>query len=50
MFKILTFAVLGYLFYRLVMPAKSLDEGDSTGSLNQEPDSGDYVEYEEIDE
>lgn len=47
MFKIITLAALGYLFYRLVSKPSSIDAADDIESLQQEPDE--FVDYEEIE-
>jgi len=49
MFKILTFIVLGYLLYRLVLNPNTLASPETKKPLEQEPDSDDFTDYEEID-
>ena len=50
MFKIVTVAALGYILYRLVIsPAKPLKKAEPMEELEQEPDSGDFIDYEEIE-
>ncbi len=50
MFKIVTIAALGYILYRLVLsPAKSINKAEPLEELEQEPDSGDFVDFEEIE-
>ncbi len=49
MFKILTFIVLGYLLYKLVINPNSLGSGRAKKPLEQEPDTEDFTDYEELD-
>jgi len=50
MFKIVTLAALGYLLYRLVLgPTKVIEKAEPLEELEQEPDSGDFVDFEEIE-
>lgn len=49
MFKIITIAVLGYLFYRLVASPKSLDQADDQDFISSEPSEDEFVDYEEIE-
>lgn len=44
MFKIITFIVLGYILYRLVMPKRQIDS-----SKEQERDNDEFTDYEELD-
>jgi len=45
MFKFISIAVLGFIFYKMVMPKKQLDNPRQ----NAESEDEDYVDYEEID-
>lgn len=49
MFKIITIAALGYLFYRLVAAPKSLDKADDQDFISSEPSEDEFVDYEEIE-
>lgn len=49
MFKLITVAALGYLFYRLVAAPKSLDRGDDHDFISSETDEDEFVDYEEIE-
>jgi hypothetical protein len=50
MFKIVTVAALGYILYRLVLgPTKTVDKAEPLEPLEQEPDSGDFVDFEELE-
>ena len=55
MFKIFITGVLIYLLYRLVVPAKALNEPEGRIKINknnehsQNSDEGEYAEYEEIE-
>ena len=55
MIKILITGVLIYLLYRLVVPAKALNEPEGTAKItknnedSQNPDDGEYADYEEIE-
>lgn len=47
MFKIITVAALGYIFYRLVASPKSIDPAEESDAISQEPDE--FIDYEEIE-
>jgi len=47
MFKIITVAALGYIFYRLVSGPKASDTSEEPEELTQEPDE--FIDYEEIE-
>jgi len=49
MFKLITVAALGYLFYRLVASPKSLERGEETEFIASEPDDDEFVDYEELE-
>lgn len=50
MFKIVTLAALGYILFRLVInPTKTLEKAEPLEELEQEPDTGDFVDFEEIE-
>ncbi len=48
MFKIISIAVLGYIFYRMVIP-KSIEPPKEDNS-NNDTDDGEFIDYEEIDD
>lgn len=47
MFKIITVAALGYIFYRLVASPRAIEQADEPDAIAQEPDE--FVDYEEIE-
>lgn len=48
MFKIISLAVLGYLFYRLVVPKNVLD-GPEIVEKKEVAAEDDYIDYEEVE-
>lgn len=52
MFKLITFGILAYLFYRFfIRPALPFPSSrpPSSPRENQEEDNGEYIDYEEVD-
>lgn len=47
MFKIITVAALGYIFYRLVASPKSIEPAEEPETITQEPDE--FIDFEEIE-
>jgi hypothetical protein len=52
MFKIITIAVLGYLFYRLFLVPRALNSPPTQDQIDDQdakPTDDDFVEYEEVE-
>ena len=47
--KLLIFACVAYLAYRLLVGPPLLKEGKPKRPIDQEPDDEDYTDFEEID-
>ncbi|MEL6865300.1 MAG: hypothetical protein AAFP19_12820 [Bacteroidota bacterium] len=50
MFKIITLAILGYLFYRFFLQSPQISAPNDQPPIKDQPGEGDYIDYEEVDD